>query len=886
MIPTSWLLFADDLTSPGYDWKNAQSNADWILPVLIFLALAAFVVYMYRRDAAELPLPVAVCLTFLRTATLLALLFLYMHPQKQEEKTTNSRVVVLVDTSRSMGRVDPEVGWPNSGLSRIQQVAAALKQSPLLEQLRRTHDVIVVPFDDDLHRDRVISLPKLGAEQAEEDAEKPEDAAAADDEEAAGADAHEKSKVHPIDWDKVLELSGQETQLCQALRQVINDHATARLSGVLVFSDGGQNAGVGQEAAIDAAYQARVPIVTVGVGSEKVPPNVRVAAFNPPPRAYPGDPCIVTGVIQAWRMAKQTVTVQLLSRKAGGGAAERGTGDVLDTQEVTLGGDGEEVPVKFVLRPDEVGRRTLCLKVIPPANDRDPSGKTLEADMEIVESKNRVLLLAGGPTREYQFLRNQLFRDKSILSDVLLQTGRPGMSQDAHELLDTFPKTREEMYKYDCVVAFDPNWQAISADLSDADAPIDPAELAARIDLLETWVAEQGGGLIVVAGPVYTGQPIKGWTQDKAMAKIQALYPVQFQHRFAATDTVMEKTEESWPLSFTPEGLDAEFVSLSDSAATSRQTWKNFKVFSYFPVRGPKKGATVLARFSDPRAAIGNEQPVYMAWQFYGSGQVFYLGSGEMWRLRGLGSDTYFEQFYTKVIRHVSKGRLLRGSNRGMLLVGEERYLLGNTVTVRAHRLTNAQLEPLQVPSVKLQVITEKGVQNVTLRQEAARPGSYVGQFPVLHAGQHRLELPLPDGGDEPLTQQFTVEIPNKEREHPQRNDKLLGELAKKTFVWEDTAVTEKAADEEQPKPAAEEGGKPAAEDLERPASEYYVGIDELLKPPEGKRPLEELLKDRSKASITGYSREWEQQWLRLMMYGLFGLLCAEWLVRRLLKLA
>ena len=73
-----------------------------------------------------------------------------------------------------------------------------------------------------------------------------------------------------------------------------------------------------------------------------------------------------------------------------------------------------------------------------------------------------------------------------------------------------------------------------------------------------------------------------------------------------------------------------------------------------------------------------------MAGQFTGPGSVFYLGSAEMWRLRAV-DETCFSQFYTKLIRHVSQGRLLRGSSRGVLLVGQDRYLLGNTVEVRAN---------------------------------------------------------------------------------------------------------------------------------------------------------------------------------------------------------
>ena len=100
-----------------------------------------------------------------------------------------------------------------------------------------------------------------------------------------------------------------------------------------------------------------------------------------------------------------------------------------------------------------------------------------------------------------------------------------------------------------------------------------------------------------------------------------------------------------------------------------------------------------------------------------------------MWRLRAV-DETYFEQFYTKLIRHVSQGRLLRGSSRGVLLVGQDRYMLGNTVEVRA-QLTNARLEPLDAPSVNLQVIQPDGRRRQRRPARPIRPaGGLSGPVP------------------------------------------------------------------------------------------------------------------------------------------------------------
>ena len=77
------------------------------------------------------------------------------------------------------------------------------------------------------------------------------------------------------------------------------------------------------------------------------------------------------------------------------------------------------------------------------------------AKVEILDRKTKVLLIAGGPMREFIFLRNQLYRDRETEVDVLLQSAWPGISQDAHEVLYEFPKTAEELFAYDCIVAFD-----------------------------------------------------------------------------------------------------------------------------------------------------------------------------------------------------------------------------------------------------------------------------------------------------------------------------------------------------------------------------------------------------------------------------------------------
>ncbi|HET6881075.1 MAG TPA: hypothetical protein VFI31_13015 [Pirellulales bacterium] len=802
------LFFADAaLARSTFEWGRIQAPVDWVLPVVVTAAVLAYVIWLYRHDSAELAAPLRVLLVALRMAAFVGLLGVYLQPQWRNEvdQVQNSRVLLMPDTSLSMGLHDQDASAVPAEPSRAQQLVAAFAEGDWLKKLRAKHEVIVVRFDRD--SERLATLAKRSENSGP--------ATTGDDD--------------AFDWQAALEPQGTETRLGQALRQWIEAERSQPLSGIVVFSDGQQNAGVDTGAAIALAREARIPLYAVGLGSLTQPINVRISDFVVPSRAYPGDHFTATGYLQAQGMAGKSVLIELMSRPADSKAGTEGKLEA--SHQVTLGGDGEVVPVKFDLTPNESGRRTLRLTVRPPASDRNPADNQQEADVEIVDRKTRVLLFAGGPTREYQFLRNQLRRDRDMIVDVLLQSGTEGISQDAHEILEGFPNDAETLFTYDAIVAFDPDWRQLSA---------------GQQELVERWVADQAGGLIVVAGPVYTDS----WAQDPGLGKIRGLYPVEFHRRLSLLDDGHYGSREPWPIEFTRDGLEAEFLWIEDSGPASTRAWSEFPgVYGHYSVRGPKPGAAVYGWFSDPRSVEGTQKPVYLAGQFFGSGRVFYLGSGEMWRLRA-EDDAWFERLYTKLVRHVSQGRLLRGSHRGVLLVERDRYLLGSTVDVRA-QLSDNRMQPLELPRVELDVsLPDSTHQTVALLADPSKKGSYRGQFTVRKEGMYLIELPVPES-DERLSRRIQVKVPELEREKPQRNDALLSELATKT------------------------GGV------------YYIGLKAALAGDgaTSSPPLVDVLRDQSR-TITTISRPtplWSNSWTLL---AICGVLCLEWLIRRLSKLA
>ena len=100
-------------------------------------------------------------LPLLRTLVLIGLLVVYLQPRwrSEREEHFDSRVLMLVDTSLSMARLDPDTPGGHAGQTRLQQVAAGLDDTEFLARLRKKHQVTVVPFNSVLENDRRVVLP-------------------------------------------------------------------------------------------------------------------------------------------------------------------------------------------------------------------------------------------------------------------------------------------------------------------------------------------------------------------------------------------------------------------------------------------------------------------------------------------------------------------------------------------------------------------------------------------------------------------------------------------------------------------------------------------------------------------------------------------------------
>ena len=818
----------------------------WLVLVGICLVIAAYVIWMYRRDSRELRKPVSLTLVFLRLSALAGVLFFFLNLERLNEKTLvkNSRVSVIIDTSQSMGLRDDTDA---SSTSRIEQVIEQIDDQDLLGKLRIQHDLTVYRFDQDNRPTQIAALPRIAKPESDGGFNPDSEALLADAKQlatvAAGlaaasllgfalflfagakkrrsesdatawsllvamttliagvvvmAVASLRTPEHSLadilgisepetetasveigsdvpvitytNWEDQLTPRGTRTRMADAIQFVVNKERGGPIAGIVVFTDGRNNAGDDLRNVLRSVSGNNIPIYPIGMGSNKETKNVRIVDIEAPERVYPGDNFKITGYIQTHGYSGQQVTVELVSRTASGNPDDQSPFDIDRELQWTLGENGKTQPIEFEMEPAESGqaKREYYVRVAPPADDSNGRDNERGATVEVVEERSKILLIAGGPTREYRFLRNMLYRDKDIEVHVHLQTGDVGISQESDDILLDLPAIADELFVYDCIVAFDPDWLQLDE---------------IQIELVERWVSEKAGGLIVVAGPVFTPE----WSRfrrgrDNRVDTLKSLYPVAFYNQGGATLSLGRFGGDSaWPIQFTDDGLGAEFLWLEDTQLDAEAAWSSFDgVYGYYKVKDPKPGATIYSHFSDPDTSIDGELPIYMAGHFYGAGRVFFQASGEMWRLRAVDTG-FFERYYTKLIRWASQGRLLRDSTRGVLLVDRDRCFLGDHIGIQAI-LTDSQHQPLTSETVESTILLpDGGRQNITLEKikDANREGMYTGSIVALQQGDYLIEVQVPETDiGELLTREVRVRVPALEIENPRRDDAALQEAA------------------------------------------------------------------------------------------------------------
>lgn len=768
-------------------WTSADALGSWrifaFLGVIILLGWAVF--HMYRREMDSTPVKVRYFLGALRVLVLLVLAVVFLGPaiRIKEIKTRQDVILVLVDESLSMLTQDRYL--EDDALARV---AALTGKTP--EQIRVERPNRASLINDILQREGgkfIADLTKQGNVKVSFFATRPgkpqEFAHTGDKGDKKEADTKKKTDEATPDVNKeeaapttvTLNPTGQGTNLALAVREAIKSSAGNPIAAVIIITDG-QNTVREDDplAAADFAGEQKVPIFAIGVGDPSKKRNLRVNMAKANESVRRNNPFQVEAEIESEGLDAQTVTVELVARTMPGG----GTGEnVLQTKQVNLpastGNDENAVAsalekVSFEYTPQTAGDYEFAVriqKVGRESDDDDNLSKPVRVKVRSDQAK--VLLIAGGPTWEYRPLQALLTRDKDVNVSIWLQSMDLNMKQEGNTSIDHLPATARELFEYDAIIMLDP----------------DPREFQPSwIELLRSFLGEQGGGLMYVPGPKYATQFLGG----VLTRNIQDFLPVRFGDMGALdVKSLIASHTREWPLALVPAEMDHPMIRFdTTNPALNEAVWAAMPgIFWSFPNQGAKPATRTLIEHSDPTLRVGRDARPLLVTGLYGPGRVAYMGFNGTWRWRRVGSDAqYYEKFWLQTINYLIAGRDQRGSNRGYIDLAKESYHKGDQIKVEA-RLYDPTFAPLDAQSVDGTVKAGNVVVPVKFEKMGVdAPGMYQANIAAVELGTHEISIQLegtePGKPIAPIVKGFEVGLPRVEMEVTRLNKQVLTEMA------------------------------------------------------------------------------------------------------------
>ncbi|MBP8303241.1 MAG: hypothetical protein KBE04_03835, partial [Phycisphaerae bacterium] len=431
-----------------------------------------------------------------------------------------------------------------------------------------------------------------------------------------------------------LAFDGKASNMGTALRTLAERYRGRPVAGVLLMTDGIATDGDGAPADLSGL----APIYPVPIGGDEPSKDVAVRGVSVTQTAFEDAPVLIQAEVEAVGCAGRTLAVRLTDE----------AGVQVEGQEVRIRSDDEKQVFRFRLRPDRTGVLFYRIQATDvQTGPADQAEATLaNNDRTVVVDRGggpyRILYVAGRPNWEYKFLQRVIRDEEQVQLVGLLRVakrepkydwrGRRGEQTnplyrgydvkeadqaesydqpvlvrlntlDEAELRDGFPKTAGELFRYHAILLDDVEAEFFTRD---------------QMDLIRRFVAERGGGLMMLGGRESFVQG--GYERTP----IGALLPVGLDRaepgRMLSSSLQVQLTREGW--------LEP-WVRLRDQEQAERERLARMPTFQVFNrVRGPRPGASVLATVGDEQTGVFPA----LAVQRFGRGRAAALMVGDVWR--------------------------------------------------------------------------------------------------------------------------------------------------------------------------------------------------------------------------------------------------------------
>jgi hypothetical protein len=520
--------------------------------------------------------------------------------------------------------------------------------------------------------------------------------------------------------------SEPQTALADALGEILFRGEGDPPAAIIVLTDGLEHdSKVSLNEVAQEAGKMGVPILIVGIGSTEAG-LIQLREAPAPEMIFLDDTVAIPFHYHVQGIKTGTVKLSVML-----GAKEVATREV----PVKEGDEVREV-LTFTPRKDEIGKEEMQLLTTKVSLKENPSfSDELQRSIRIIDKKVKVLFVENIARWDFQFIQRGMMRDRRVEPSFLILQGDKETMASGKPFLPAFPASRKELFAYDLLILGD-----VPADKLGAEAM--------------GWIREfvqEGGGLVCLAGRVHAPSTWRG-------TPLEAMLPVEFQPQsFARTGD--QRVPGFQPV-LTRQGQRSQMLSLADTVDENNKTWAELpSIFWHYPVTRLKPGATALLAHPTLKAAEEEPMPL-LAQQYFGKGQVLFVGFEETWRLRFNRQDTVFARFWGQVVYQMGL-RGSQGSLRTQLTLDRPQATLGQLGKVYA-RLLDANLRPLTQKTVKATLEFfdakpgEPRTKEVDLQLVPGTEGEY--QMNLVHDRKGRFALKL--GGEDPARVDYRVEVP------------------------------------------------------------------------------------------------------------------------------
>ncbi len=623
----------------------------WVVAALAVAALAA-VAAAYAR-VRGVPRRERVVLTSLRAIVVLIVLACLLRPTIVVASAVPQRnlLAILLDDSRSMQVTDVDDTTRAAAVQRVFSDSAALVQS--------------------LGERFALRFYRF----------------AADVRPAAGASG--------------LRSTGTRTDLAAALDGAREELAGTPLAGMIVVTDGADNAGSDLERSLLALKARRVPVHTVGVGLERFPRDVAIERVALPSRPLVGANLLVDVTLRLRGVGGEKVTLTAES-----------DGRMVATEEITLPRSEEIARARLRLTELQPGTHRITVRASALGGETVAENNESHGIVQVRPGPDRILYVEGEPRPELGFIRRAILTDSAVQLVSLLRSAerkflRLGV-RDSLELAGGFPTTREELFAFRGIIL-----GSIEASFFTAD----------QLRMLAEFVSQRGGGLLALGG---RNTLAEGGYRGTPVAEV---LPISLDRSPLEPDAPATELR----VQPTAAGRVQAAVMIAPTEAASERRWDSLPPLTTVNALGSlRPGATALLTGRTPG---GSDDRPLLALQRFGRGSAMVFGVQDSWLWKMHAEIPVEDRTHETLWRQLARSLTEEASERVEVAAVPSRVAPGEPVTLRA-RVADEQFIDVNDASVTATVQSPSGrIVDVPLEWALTEDGVYAGKFIAEEAG-------------------------------------------------------------------------------------------------------------------------------------------------------